>query len=67
MKFLTPNVMQFIGGAIAVLFGAYVLKGSAEGPALVLAGVFAMGNALKSTGQVIDERKRKSVPPPREQ
>lgn len=66
-KLLTPNRVQFIGGAIAVLIGTFVLKGNVEGPGLVMAGVFAMGNALKSTGQVLEERKaakRQSVSPP---
>ena len=66
MSWLTPNVLQFIGGLIAVLVGALVLKGSAEGPGLVMAGVFAMGNALKSPGDVMQARKASaSAPPPK--
>ena len=66
---LRPNVLQFIGGAIAVLMGVFVLKGSTEGPGLVMLGVFTMGNALKSAGDVMEgrkaaaEAKRASQPP----
>lgn len=67
-NFLTPNTLQFIGGAIAVGIGALLLKGDASGMLLVGAGAAAMANTLKSTGQVIEERKErkaaKSVPPP---
>ena len=67
-KILTPNVMQFLGGVVAVLIGALVLKGTTEGMGLVGLGVFAMGNAIKSPGHVMQERaaekRRSSMPPP---
>lgn len=61
-----PNVLQFIGGAVSVLIGALVLKQDANG-ALVLGGVIAMANAIKSVGHVMEEKaaqKRASVAPP---
>lgn len=68
MEFLkSPNVLQFIGGVVAVLLGALVLKGDSQGPALVMAGVFAMGNAIKSPGDAMAaraEKKRASMAPP---
>ncbi len=69
MQFLSPNVLQFLGGAASVLLGALVLKQDANG-ALVLGGVIAMSNALKSGGDVWKaqqakaEAKRASVTPP---
>jgi len=60
-----PNVLQFLGGLIAVLVGALVLKGSVEGMGLVGLGVFAMGNAIKSPHDAMSEAKaRKSLAPP---
>lgn len=66
MDFLkSPNVLQFIGGTIAVLVGALVLKSDSNGQMLVVGGVFAMGNALKSPGDAMAAAKaRKSVAPP---
>lgn len=64
---ITPNMISFAGGAIAVLIGALVLKGDEQGNMLVLAGVFAMGNALKGPTQIVEDAKAKRAsmaPPP---
>ncbi len=65
---LSPNVLQFIGGAVSVLLGSLVLKQGADG-ALVMGGVIAMANALKSpadmhaSSKAAKEAKRQSAPP----
>ncbi|HEX2677769.1 MAG TPA: hypothetical protein VHM19_14050 [Polyangiales bacterium] len=63
---LSPNTLQFLGGLASVLVGALVLKQDGNG-ALVMGGVAAMFNALKSPHDVVkakQEAKRASVAPP---
>ncbi len=69
MPALSPNVLQFIGGAVSVRRGALVLKQGADG-ALGMGGVIAMANALKSpadmhaSSKAAKEAKRQSSAPP---
>ncbi len=69
-RIMTPNTLQFIGGAVSILIGALVLKQDANG-ALVLGGVLAMANALKSpadmhaASKAKQEAKRQSSAPPK--
>jgi len=64
MKMLTPNTLTFIGGLIMIAVSRYMLAGTDMQTGGMMAGFAAMTWALKSPGQLMEERKGKSVPPP---
>ncbi len=63
----SPNVLQFLGGVVCVLLGAFVVKDPVQSTTLLVAGVGAAMNAIKSPGDAMAaraEKKRASQAPP---
>ena len=69
MQWMSPNVLQFIGGTVSMLIGVLVLKQDANS-LMVGGGALAMANALKSAGDAYKgaqekaAAKRASMAPP---